>query len=147
MGTGNQLAGSEEMKSPSFRIEASLLDAFDEWVAEDSRFDARSKVLREMIREKIEEEPGEETPLSPPTEERLSVAYKKLCEVANGDGMVRQDTAKRACSTGKAGMSKGEVLDIVLRPLERRGYLNRRSNIYATQDRDTAWELVGWEGR
>ena len=140
MGRGNTLAGASEMQQPSFRIEADLLDDFDDWV-DDSGHSSRSKAIRELIRETVKQRSVHETPLIPPMEERLAVAYRRLCMTANRDGVIKEDRAKRVCAGGPEQLSKNDVADLVLRPLQERGYLRRRTNLRG----DTAWKLNGWE--
>jgi Arc/MetJ-type ribon-helix-helix transcriptional regulator len=137
---GNALKGSKEIKRPSVRIHEDLLESFDEWV-EDSEHDSRSKAIRALMREAVDDSPEAATPLQPPAEERLAAPYRKLCRAASRDGLVPHQTALRVCAGGPENLSKGEVTDLVLRPLQRRGYLTREGNIYG----ESAWRLVRWE--
>lgn len=128
------------MKRPSIRMHEDLLEEFDEWV-EHSDHDSRSKAVRALIRDAVESPPDTQTPLQPPTEERLAAAYRKLCLAASRDGIVKHETAIRICAGGSENLSKGEVTDLVLRPLQRRGYLTREGNLYG----EHAWRIVRWD--
>jgi len=81
------------------------------------------------------------TPLEPPRNETLARGYKRLCQAANANGIVRSETAKKTCTNGPQNLSKNGVGALVPKPLDRRGYIRLRSNLYGTN----AWKLVGWE--
>lgn len=143
--SGNTLKGSDEMKTPSIRVQEDLLAEFDEWASENHN--GRSEAIRTFMREAVGGDVSAEdlTPLQPPREELLSDSYRKLCAFARRSGsdagIVRTDTAERICSGGAEGLSKEDVDTSVLRPLHRRGYLRRLGNVYG----ESAWKLVGWE--
>jgi len=137
---GNALKGSDEIKRPSVRIHEDLLSTFDEWV-EESEHDSRSKAIRALMREAVDDSPAAATPLQPPAEERLAAPYRKLVKATLRDGLVPHQMALRVCAGGPENLSKSEVPDLVLRPLQRRGYLSRECNIYG----EAAWRLVRWE--
>jgi len=142
MADGNTLAGVEKMKRPSIRVHEDDLEAFDEWV-ENSEYADRTKALRGLMREAANGRPSSDLmPLVPPSEERLAVAYRKLCQAAYPNGIVQPSTAERVAANGPENLSKQEVLPLVLRPLDERGYLNQLTDpVYGR----TAWRIVGWE--
>lgn len=143
MGNGNTLAGTEEMKRPSIRVHESLLDEFDGWVEESDRFENRTQALRALMQEAVDGEPASDLmPLVPPSEQRLAVAYRKLCQAAYPNGIVQDRTAERVCANGPRNLSKQEVTPLVLRPLDDRGYVNQLADpLYGS----TSWEIVGWQ--
>lgn len=148
MSKGNDLPGSEKMKSPSVRIHEDDLEAFDEWVSESDRFQNRSHAIRHLMKDAAQGNSvdPDATPLVPPTEEILRDAYVRLCQhcslVGKTDGVVSDKTAKRVVSGGSHNLSKDEVFGNVLRPLAKRGYIRQKSNVYG----HTAWKIVGYGG-
>ncbi len=143
--SGNTLKGADEMKRLTVRVHEDLADEFDEW-AEENHGD-RSKAVRTFMRDAVGGGVDAEdlTPLQPPREELLSDSYRKLCAFARRSGsdagIVRTETAERICSGGAEGLSKEDVDTSVLRPLQRRGYLRRISNIYG----ESSWRINGWD--
>jgi hypothetical protein len=148
MGKGNDLPGSEKMKSPSVRIHEKDLEAFDEWVSESDRFSNRSHAIRQIMKDAIDGNgtTPDSAPLVPPSEEILRDAYVRLCQhaglVGSRNGVIGDATAKRVVSGGSHNLGKGEVFGNVLRPLAERGYLRQKSNVYG----HTAWKIVGYGG-
>jgi hypothetical protein len=124
----------------SLKADEELVDSFDEWV-EGSRFDSRSAALRGLMRDATDRPLDTGTPLVPPDDELLGESYRKLCRASTGDGVIKHERARRVLAGGPENLSKSDVLDMVLRPLHRRGYLLRRANLYGA----TAWKLVGWD--
>lgn len=118
-----------------------LIEDFDDWIARGDRFESRSEAIRALMGQAIGGTPEYVTPLEPPKNERLARGYKRLCQAANSNGIVRPKTAKKACTNGPQNLNKKEVDALVLRPLNRRGYLNLQGNVYG----DFAWKIVGWE--
>lgn len=118
-----------------------LVDEFDDWVDRGNRFDSRSDAIRGLMRKAIGGTPEYVTPLEPPRNDRLARGYKRLCQASNANGVVRRDTAQKACTNGPQNLSKEEVDALVLKPLDRRGYITLQSNLYG----DSAWKIVGWE--
>jgi Arc/MetJ-type ribon-helix-helix transcriptional regulator len=146
IGVGNQLVGSEKMKTPSFRAHADLLDEFDEWV-EASDYSGRSEAIREFMQDAIGGAPQSElTPLEPPAEETLADAYRRLCRASYPNGKVKASVAERvAIRNHPHNLGAEDAMPLVLRPLQNRGYLQRRSG-HAGQCRPlVVWEIVGWE--
>jgi len=143
--SGNTLKGESEMKSPSVRVQEDLLAEFDEWA--DKNYGSRSKALRTFMRDAVDGGVEEEdlTPLQPPREDLLAESYRKLCAFARRSGstggVVKDSTARRICAGGSDGLSKEDVDTSILRPLQRRGYLIRQSNVYG----ESAWRLNGWD--
>ena len=118
-----------------------LVDEFDDWVDRGDRFDSRSEAIRGLMRNAVGSTPEYVTPLEPPRNERLARGYKRLCQAANKNGVVRRDSARKACTNGPQNLSKQEVDALVLEPLDRRGYITLQSNLYG----DSAWKIVGWD--
>lgn len=140
----NALTGSEEMKTPSIRIHADLLDEFDEWVEQSDHSD-RSKAVRALMRDAMGGTPADDLmPLDPPYDELLADAYRRLCRAAYPDGFVRKDTARRVCSGGAENLSKQEVPGMVLHPLRKRGYLRLQGDSFVI-GKHTKWKIVGWD--
>lgn len=130
---------SQRRKQVKFRADESMVDAFDEWV-EESEYSSRNEALETLVGNVVESGEQLGTPLVPPSEARLSRAYKRLCMAANRAGVVRAKTARRACAGGPNNLGKDEVDPLLLRPLHERGYISRLANVQG----DTAWKLVGW---
>jgi len=79
-------------------------------------------------------------PHQPPGDnDRLATAYRRLCAVANGDGVLREDTATSILAT-VLGIAKKETKPMILRSLDERGYLTRQSNVYGA----TSYHIAGW---
>lgn len=133
---------SQRRKQVKFRANESLVDDFDDWV-ENSEYSSRNEALETLVGNVVESGEDLGTPLVPPSEPRLSRAYKRLCMAANQSGVVRAKTARRACSGGSHNLAKDEVEPLLLRPLQERGYLRRLGNIHG----DCAWKLVGWSDK
>jgi len=127
----NQLHTGEEQRRKQVKIRAKegLVEQFDEW-CEDQDV-SRSEGLRDAMRSRVNGEGIEwQTPRQPPRDdERLATAYETLCAVANQDGVVREGTALSVVAT-KLGLSKAEIQAMALKPLAKRGYLSRESNVY-----------------
>jgi hypothetical protein len=79
--------------SVSFQADEELVENFDEWV-EQSQYGNRSEALRTLMAQASDSDPDTGTPLVPPSEDRLATAYKRLCDYANQNGVVRHDAAK-----------------------------------------------------
>lgn len=124
--------------SVSFQANEDLVENFDEWV-DASEYSSRSEALRKLMAQASDSDPDTGTPLVPPREERLATAYKRLCDYANQNGIVRDEAAKSGLAS-VLNLGKTEIQYAVLRKLCRRGYLRRRNNIYG----DSAWKIVGW---
>lgn len=129
----------ERYENVSARLSGSRLERFEAYV--DQSDESKSAVIRDGIDAVTTGEVDtESTPLRPPTEDRLAWAYDRLCKVANADGIVSGESARRVCSGGPQNISKKETTDLILKPLRRRGYIRRQANIYG----DEAYQLVGW---
>jgi hypothetical protein len=126
----------------SLKADGELVESFDEWV-ESSSYGSRSAALRGLMREAVDGSPTTGTPLVPPSDDLLAESYRKLSRAANGDGVIRDDRAKRLLAGGSNNLSKGDVTDMVLLPLREMGYLRRRANLRG----ETAWKLNGWNSR
>jgi len=143
--SGNKLKGESEMKTPSLRVQEDLLAEFDEWAEENHG--SRSKAMRAFMRDAVGGgvEAEDLTPLQPPREDLLAESYRKLCAFCrrsgSTSGIVQDDTARRLCSGGSESLSKEDADTSVLRPLQRRGYLRRLSNVYG----ESSWKLIGWD--
>jgi hypothetical protein len=133
---------SQRRKQVKFRANESMVDAFDEWV-EESEYGSRNEALETLVGNIVEDGDELGTPLIPPSESRLSRAYKRLCMAANQNGIVRSRTARRACAGGPNNLGKDEVEPLLLRPLHKRGYISRLANVQG----DTAWQITGWTGQ
>jgi hypothetical protein len=102
----------------------------------------KSQVLRDGIDAVTNTVSSEfETPLQPPQDDRLAWGYRRLVDVANDEGVVRDETAKRACSGGKHGLSKDEVISYIIKPLYRRNYIRKMSDLYGNR----SWNIRGWD--
>ncbi|MFC7131662.1 MULTISPECIES: ribbon-helix-helix domain-containing protein [Salinibaculum] len=130
---------SSRKEQVRFRAEATLLDAFDEWV-DESEYGSRSEALRAAMRQTAGAGHPDQTPLVPPADEPLRTAYIKLCDVANADGVIRHDIAEQELST-ILGKRKRTVNHMILGKLRDRGYLNHVANVYG----DRSWGLTGWD--
>lgn len=141
--SGNELAGADREQRITFRSDPELVDDFDDWA--DETHGSRSAALRALMRDATGSDPSYETPRQPPSEELLADAYRRLVTVARAtgseSGYVRESTARRVVSGGKAGLSKDDARDRLLKPLTRRGYLRRVGNVHG----DTSYQILGWD--
>lgn len=143
-----KLPGEERMRRPSIRVAESTLEAFDEWCNkhEKSRTGALVEYMENTIRDKDMEntirdkDTSNLTPRAPPTEPHLRYGYKRLCMVSSS-GYVTDETARRVVPGGSYNLSKSEAIDLVLRPLQKRGYLGRDGNALG----DSSWKIRGWD--
>lgn len=126
--------------SVSVKVNGDLLAAFDEWW-QSGKYESRSEALRALVRGAVNGHVDTSAPLQPPADDLLAYGYERLVAVANPDGIIRDDTARKACTNGPRNLSKEEVPAMVLKPLTRRGYVTRLSNIYG----HTSWKLHGWD--
>lgn len=122
----------------SAKVDGSLIEAFDQW-CESGDISSRSEGVRVLLRDAVDGHAPQGLPRQPPVDDQLDYAYRQLVDAANGDGIVPVRGAKRVCSGGPRNMSKQEVFDMALKPLMRRGYLRRRSDLYG----HTAFEVLG----
>lgn len=130
---------SQRKKQVKFRAPEELVEEFDEWC--DERDKSRAEALRAHVRACIEGTREYDTPRQPPTDdERLATAYRRLCGVANSDGIIREETAVSVLAS-VLGVSKTETKAMALRPLDKRGYLNRSANVYGA----SSYRIVGWD--
>jgi len=140
--SGNTLAGADREQRVSLRADPDLVDDFDHWA--DEHHGSRSAGLRALMRRATGDDRTWSTPRQPPTEELLSDAYRRLVDVARAtgsqSGYIRESTARRVCAGGKAGLSKDDARDRLLKPLTRRGYLRRVGNVHG----DTSYQILGW---
>lgn len=128
----------QRKKQVKIRADAELVEQFDEWC--DEREQTRSDALRAHMRAVVSGSREYDTPRMPPTDnERLEAAYKRLCAVANSNGVVREETAT-AVLAAILGISKTETKPTVIKPLNKRGYLRQQSNAYG----DTSYHIAGW---
>lgn len=144
MSTGNELAGADDVVTPSLRVHRNLLDDFDEWAEENHG--NRSAALRELMKSAIDGEAvTHTTPRKPPEEDMLADAYRSLCHLARAKGStkgyVRESTARRIVSGGPENIAKDETRDLILQPLVKRGYLRRVGNAVG----DTSYRIHGWD--
>mgnify|MGYP000250604732 CR=1 FL=1 len=129
----------QRKKQVKVRVDADLVEEFDEWC--DDRDTNRSEAIRQHMRAAVSGGQDYETPRQPPgDDDRLATAYKRLCAVANGDGVVRENTATSVLAT-VLGISKAEIKPMAIKPLRKRGYLRTQSNIYG----DTSYHIAGWK--
>ncbi|MCU4716855.1 CopG family ribbon-helix-helix protein [Halapricum hydrolyticum] len=130
---------SQRKKQVKVRVDADLVDEFDQWC--DDRDTNRSEAIRQHMRAAVSGGQEYETPRQPPNDDdRLATAYHRLCAVANQDGVIREDTATSILAT-VLGISKKETRPMVLRPLHKRGYLTRQSNVFGA----TSYHIAGWK--
>lgn len=128
----------QRRKQVKFRAPEDVVEEFDQWV--DDRDMSRSEALRSHMRACVSGGQSYDTPCQPPTDnERLETAYRRLCAVANADGLIREDTVTSILAS-VLGISKAETKPMVLKPLLKRGYITRQSNIYG----DTSYRVAGW---
>lgn len=128
----------QRKKQVKIRVDADLVDEFDEWCSGKDM--SRSEALRTHMRVCVADTAEWDTPLEPPTDDdRLERAYRRLCAIANDDGVLREKTATSILAS-VLGISKGETKPMVLKPLLKRGYLTSQSNVYG----DTSIHVVGW---
>lgn len=124
------------------KVDPDALDEFDDWWDGQTDHQNRSEALRELIRNCGRTGgSGQTLPLSPPADDDLEWAYRRLAVAANGDGVIPDAMARRVCAGGRAGYSKEEARDLLLRPLHKSNYLRRSANVYG----DCAWKLTGWD--
>ena len=137
---GRMESPEENYQRISARLSGSRLEQFEAYLEEHDA--SKSDVIRKGIDAVVSRSNDDHgLPLAPPSDDRLEHAYRRLCAVANKNGIVRGDSARRVCSGGPESIGKAEVPDLILRPLSRRGYVRRRANIYGGE----AYKLVGWE--
>ncbi|WP_229112954.1 hypothetical protein [Halapricum desulfuricans] len=130
---------SQRRKQVKFRAPEHVVEEFDRWC--DDQDMSRAEALRSQMQAVVSGGAEYDTPLRPPgNDERLATAYRRLCAVANQDGVVREGTATSVLAT-VLGISKTETKPMVLRPLHERGYLTRQSNVYGA----TSYHIVGWK--
>jgi hypothetical protein len=122
MGKGNQLAGEEKMKLPSFRIHESKLDAFDDYIDQHPDWSSRSESVRALIEKEMESadigEPDEHLP-SNPHDRRI---YEALLTAANEKLIYNPQRHERRL---KQELSDGNLEDAYV-PLRRNGFLARK---------------------
>lgn len=130
---------SQRKKQVKFRAPEDVVEAFDEWC--DERDQSRAEALRTHLQACVNGAREYDTPRQPPADdEKLDTAYRRLCGVANGDGIVRERTATSILAS-VLGISKTETKPMALKPLVKRGYLTRESNVYGA----TAYRISGWD--
>lgn len=130
---------SQRKKQVKFRAPEDVVEEFDEWC--DERDISRAEALRAHLNSCVNGGQEYDTPRQPPTDdERLATAYRRLCAVANSDGIVRDRTATSILAS-VLGISKGETKAMALKPLSKRGYLIHESNLYGA----TAYRIAGWD--
>jgi len=110
-------------KQVKFRVDEQLVEEFDDQIGDRNR----SEVLRELLQDRVEGPESEDTPLVPPTDDRLREAYIALCEIANRDGVIRWATALSVLSS-RLGLNKTEINAVVLKKLHKNGYIRRLSS-------------------
>lgn len=104
---------SQRRKQVKFRAPESIVEEFDQWCDEQDM--SRAEALRTQMRAVASAGEEYETPRQPPTDDdRLATAYRRLCAVANQDGIIREDTATSILATA-LGISKKETKPMVLR--------------------------------
>ena len=134
--SGNTLAGADKSTTITVRVDEATKERFR------AEVDSMSGDLEAYIRDRVSGDPEpEETPLIPPRKPRLARGYKRLCAAASQSGRVRDDTARRVTSGGSENISKADSIDMVLKPLRRRGYILPSGSIFA---QDSYWKLNGW---
>ena len=138
---GNKLAGSERAKRTSIRVHEELLEEFDELVEE--RNSTRTDQIRRLMQLEVQRSNNEgyQTPLRPPLDGQLAYGYERLCQASNASGVIKGSVAEKVTTNGPNNLAKSETRHLVLRPLQRRGYIRRMSNLYG----DEAYRIVGWE--
>jgi intergrase/recombinase len=129
---------SQRRKQVKFRAPESIVEEFDQWCDEQDM--SRAEALRTQMRAVTAASEEYETPRQPPGDERLSTAYRRLCAVANQDGVIREHTATSILAS-VLGISKTETKPMALRPLNDRGYLIRQSNVFG----ETSYHIAGWQ--
>lgn len=128
----------QRKKQVKVRVDADLVEEFDEWCEEKDL--SRSEALRTHMRACVADTVAWETPRQPPTDDdRLERAYRRLCAIANDDGVLREQTATSILAS-VLGISKNETKPMVLKPLLKRNYLTSQSNVYG----DTSLHIAGW---
>lgn len=121
----------QRKKQVKIRADENLVDAFDEWC--DEQDTSRSEAIRSLMQSRVEGGVDYETPRQPPTDDdQLATAYRRLCAVANDDGIIRGATAESVLAS-VLGIQKPEVRPRALKPLEKRGYISRTANIYGAE--------------
>jgi hypothetical protein len=128
----------QRRKQVKFRADEQLVGEFDNSIGDQNR----SEKLRELMQEVVGGPSADDTPLMPPTDETLAEAYRHLCDVANRDGIIREDTALSVLSS-RLGRSKTEIRHTVLKNLDGDGYLIPRHSYSGRNGR--AWKLSGVE--
>jgi len=130
---------SQRRKQVKFRAPEDVVEEFDEWC--DDQDVSRAEALRTQMRAVTAAGEEYDTPRRPPgDDDRLATGYRRLCAIANQDGVIREDTATSILATA-LGISKRETKPMVLRPLHERGYLTRQSNVYGA----TSYHIAGWK--
>lgn len=113
----------------SARIDRDVLEAFDEWWEDSDRFESRTDALQHAMKACLESNPAHETPLEPPEDDDLRRSYLRLYRAANRDGVLPERAAINAAIRGsRQNLSKDEARPMVLKPLQRRGYIQMQSD-------------------
>ena len=118
MGDGNQLAGSEKMKTPSIRAHADLLERFDEWCEKNDT--SRTEALREYMEEGVADGGHGEPDEWLPENDRDRNLYLAALDRSN-DSLILSVRRERGRLAEKTKVAKSDVL-ARLKDLERAGY-------------------------
>lgn len=129
VGSGNSLAGSEKMKTPSFRIHEADLAAFDEYVENETDWSDRSDALRTLIDREMNGREAAIEGLQPPTEPQLAKAYDILRQLTQiTEGWVPANVAAGELAQ-QFGTDKKTVRRMLLAPLRKRGYVEWQTDL------------------
>jgi Arc/MetJ-type ribon-helix-helix transcriptional regulator len=123
----NQLAGEEQMKSPSVRVRADLLDDFDDAVEENERWNSRSEAIRDFMASVVEDGAEDHDGRAPPVDDELADAYEVLCTIAP-ETYVTEDRVLSVLAQ-QQGMKKPVARQTLVLPLVDLGYAKRTSNV------------------
>lgn len=108
-------------KTVSFRASDELVSRIEDLPMSKSEF------LRQAAAEKLERTP--ENGIEPPEDQELAKCYAELVEMANDNGHLPEDLAVNQLAQSLGRPAK-QIRRTVLRPLSRRGYVQRQSDLY-----------------
>lgn len=109
-----KLAGSDEVSTISVRVDESMKESYKKALDDGV---SMSEDIREYIKRKDPKVRGSE-----PLDERLSEAYRTLEENTDERNQIRTEAAKTLLAN-RLNIPKNLVQDMLLLPLENRGYI------------------------
>jgi Arc/MetJ-type ribon-helix-helix transcriptional regulator len=123
---GNQLLGSEKMKSPSFRIHESKLDEFDAHIDAHDEWSSRSEAVRKLIDEELDATnfDADEDEYLPSDDGERSV-YLAMLGAANANLIY---SPRRHGNALKRQLGESDLEAAAFVPLRRKGFIARQDS-------------------